>query len=415
MWLANLLGFLLSLFSPQSPPPVIPWHQAEIFQLDTTPDRRVQRVLQEYLATLSHQGLSPSQQGVWVQSDWAIHANHRGKIPAPAASLTKIATTIAALKTWGLEHRFTTRLYTTGTIQEGVVRGDLVVEAGGDPLFVWEEAIALANRLEKLGLKRIEGDLVIVGNWQMNFQDNPLRSGEMLKQALNSQNWSYSIEKQYQEIQNSFPRPKIIITGTVKTRAQKPSNAQLILSHHSLTLREILRLMNVYSNNKIAESLARQIGGGPSIASIAATVAKVPPEEIILVNGSGLGEGNRISPRAAARMLMALDMMLEGTNYNLGDLFPVAGIDYKGTIEHRHIPRGIVCKTGTLAVVSALAGVVPTAEKGKVYFAIINYGNGLDNLRKQQDTFLQNLQFWTIQPIIPYGPIEVKFGARTPS
>lgn len=118
----------------------------------------------------------------------------------------------------------------------------------------------------------------------------------MLKQALNSQNWSYSIEKQYQEIQNSFPRPKIIITGTVKTRAQKPSNAQLILSHHSLTLREILRLMNVYSNNKIAESLARQIGGGPSIASIAATVAKVPPEEIILVNGSGLGEGNRISP-----------------------------------------------------------------------------------------------------------------------
>ncbi|HIK37834.1 MAG TPA: D-alanyl-D-alanine carboxypeptidase [Geminocystis sp. M7585_C2015_104] len=418
MWIAELLGFLLSLFSPQSPqkPPVIPWHRAEIFQLDTTPDTRVQRVLQEYLDTLSSQGLSSSQQGIWVQSDWAIHANHRGKIPAPAASLTKIATTIAALKTWDLEHRFLTRIYTTGNIQEGVVKGDIIVEAGGDPLFVWEEAIALANRLEKLGIKRVEGDLIVVGHWQMNFQDNPLKSGEMLKQALNAQNWSPAIEKQYREIQESFSRPQIVIGGSVKTSNRKPGNSQLLLTHQSLTLREILRLMNVYSNNHIAEALARQMGGGAKIATIASTVAKVPQNEIILVNGSWLGEGNRISPRAAARMLMALDMMLEDTNYNLGDLFPVASIDYKGTIEHRKIPRGIPCKTGTLAVVSALAGVIPTAEKGKVYFAIVNYGNNLDNLRKQQDTFLQKLQqFWTIQPIIPNSPIDVKFGIRTPS
>lgn len=69
--------------------------------------------------------------------------------------------------------------------------------------------------------------------------------------------------------------------------------------------------MNVYSNNKIAESLAQQIGGGEKIAQIVSQVANVPQEEILLQNGSGLGVDNRISPRAVARMFMALDTLLE--------------------------------------------------------------------------------------------------------
>lgn len=40
-------------------------------------------------------------------------------------------------------------------------------------------------------------------------------------------------------------------------------------------------------------------------------VANVPQEEILLQNGSGLGVDNRISPRAVARMFMALDTLLE--------------------------------------------------------------------------------------------------------
>lgn len=414
MFIADLFAFLF-MNSPQADSfPVIPWHEAEIFQIPTQSDPQVEAIVNQYLDNLARQGLNRNQQGVWIQSDWAIDSDHRGKIPAPAASLTKVATTIASLQKWDLDHRFITSIYTSGNINNGTLEGDLIIKAGGDPLFVWEEAIALGNELEKLGIETIKGNLIIVGNWQMNYNENPQKSGELLKQALNAKNWSYTIEKQYQEIKDTFSRPQITIQGEVKTVNNKPEESRILLTHKSLTLREILRLMNVYSNNKIAETLAQQLGGGQKIAEITAQVINIPQEEILLQNGSGLGVDNRISPRASARMFMALDTFLENTNYNLGDLFPVSGIDEKGTIESRNMPIGIPCKTGTLAVVSALAGVIPTSEREKVYFAIINYGNGLDNLRNQQDLLLQKLQnHWTINPLNPNSTIEIKFGDRT--
>ena len=112
---------------------------------------------------------------------------------------------------------------------------------------------------------------------------------------------------------------------------------------------------------------------------------------------------------------MGLNTLLENTDTNLGDLFPVAGVDIVGTIEDRSIPNGIIVKTGTLSVVSALAGVIATEERGNVYFAIINYGSDLNRLRRQQDILLQNLQqHWTLDNTFfqPRQDIDIKFGLR---
>jgi D-alanyl-D-alanine carboxypeptidase/D-alanyl-D-alanine-endopeptidase (penicillin-binding protein 4) len=410
MFLSHLLAFLFT--SPQPPSlPVISWHEASIFQIPTDPDPQVEVIVGQYLQTLARQGLLTDKQGIWIQSDWAILANNQGKIAAPAASLTKIATTIASIDTWGLNHRFLTTIYGTGEINNGILKGDLVVESGGDPLFVWEEAIALGQKLQRIGIDKVEGNLILVGNWQMNYEENPVKSGELLKQALNGKNWSKIIEKQYQAMKNPPLRPNIQIQGTVKKVDSFPKNTQLLLTHQSLTLREILRSMNVYSNNKIAESLAQQIGGGAKVAEIAAKIANVPREEILLHNGSGLGVDNRISPRAACRMLMALETQLEGTNINMADLFPVAGVDKKGTVEYRNIPYGIPVKTGTLSVVSALAGVLPTTKRNHVYFAVVNYGSNIEDLRKKQDILLRNLeQHWTLKPLLPTKSINISFG-----
>ncbi len=46
------------------------------------------------------QNLTESQ-GIWMQSGPMLMANHQGTTPLPAASLTKIATSLVALKTWG--------------------------------------------------------------------------------------------------------------------------------------------------------------------------------------------------------------------------------------------------------------------------------------------------------------------------
>ncbi|WP_017294522.1 D-alanyl-D-alanine carboxypeptidase [Geminocystis herdmanii] len=410
MFFSQLLAFL---FLPSQAPslPVIPWHEASIFQIPIDRDPQVQVIVDQYLQTLARQGLDTKRQGIWIQSDWAILADNQGKIPVPAASLTKIATTITSIDTWGLDHRFLTKVYTTGAINNNILQGNLIIEYGGDPLFVWEEAIVLGNKLQQLGINQVKGDLIVVGNWQMNYEESPLKSGEMLKQSLNSKNWSRIIEKQYQEMKNKPDRANIEIQGLVKKVETLPDNTQLLLTHQSLTLREILRSMNVYSNNKIAESLAQQMGGGAKVAQLSAKIANVPPEEILLINGSGLGVDNRISPRASCRMLMALERQLEGSNINLSDLFPVAGVDKKGTVEYRNIPYGIPTKTGTLSVVSALAGVIPTQERENIYFAVINYGSDVEGLRRKQDVLLRNLeQHWTFQPLLPKNSIDISFG-----
>jgi D-alanyl-D-alanine carboxypeptidase/D-alanyl-D-alanine-endopeptidase (penicillin-binding protein 4) len=136
--------------------------------------------------------------------------------------------------------------------------------------------------------------------------------------------------------------------------------------------------------------LAQSVGGAAVGRERAAMAAGVSVDEIKLINGSGLGHENQISARAAVAMFMALQQKLDGTNLNVADLFPVSGRDI-GTLEFRNVPRHSAVKTGSLFDVSALAGAIPTRDRGVVWFAIINRGTGLDDLRDQQDWLLQQL------------------------
>jgi D-alanyl-D-alanine carboxypeptidase/D-alanyl-D-alanine-endopeptidase (penicillin-binding protein 4) len=160
--------------------------------------------------------------------------------------------------------------------------------------------------------------------------------------------------------------------------------------------------MNIYSNNEIAEMLAQSVGGAQVVAQVAAAAAKVPQAEIQLLNGSGLALENRISPRAATAMLMAIEDKYQSQSLGVKDLFPTSGRDKVGTMIHRSIPIGTTIKTGTLNTVSALAGVIPTRDRGQVWFAIINHGNDVSQFRQQQDLFLQRLsQHWQLSTLQP--------------
>jgi D-alanyl-D-alanine carboxypeptidase/D-alanyl-D-alanine-endopeptidase (penicillin-binding protein 4) len=400
------LGSLLMGFLGQSPAkletmPLVSWQDAAIFALPTQPDPTVEKIVTQYLQNLSAQGLEQKQQGIWIQSEWAELANHRGAVPASAASLTKIATTLAALETWGLDRRFETRIYTTGVLQKGVLYGDLVIVGGNDPLFVWEEAIALGNALNQLGIRQVKGNLLLTGNFTLNFQRKPQVAGALLKVGLDRRLWSSPVKEQYQNLPPGTPQPQVAIAGSVQVSPTLPPQTKLLLRHQSLTLVELLKQMNIYSNNEMAETLAQSLGGAPVVSQIAAKVAKVPPREIHLINGSGLGVENRISPRAVAEMFIALEEKLANSSVKVPDLFPVAGRDKKGTLKSRHIPVGITIKTGTLSQVSALAGVIPTKERGLVWFTIINYGNlSTEKFRAEQDKVLQSLaQHWKINPV----------------
>ncbi|MBE9257348.1 MULTISPECIES: D-alanyl-D-alanine carboxypeptidase [Aphanizomenonaceae] len=333
-----------------------------------------------------------SSQGIWLQSGPMLMANHQGTIPLPAASLTKVATSLVALKAWGPNHQFETLVSSTGPLVNGVVQGDLVITGSGDPMFVGEEAIALGNTLNKMGIKQVKGNLVITGAFAMNFQRHPLLAGQLLKQALNHQTWSRSVVFQHSVMPKGTPKPQVIIAGNIQADPQPRVGQTLLIRHFSLPLQKIIKEMNVFSNNDIAEMLADSVGGADVVSATASQLARFPKSEILLINGSGLGKENRISPRGVCAMFMALQREASFYQLNLADLFPTSGLDHRGTIHSRHMPKATVMKTGTLNNVSALAGVVPTRDRGLVWFTIINRGGNVSAFRVQQDKLLQTLE-----------------------
>jgi D-alanyl-D-alanine carboxypeptidase/D-alanyl-D-alanine-endopeptidase (penicillin-binding protein 4) len=357
------------------------------------PDPIATALLQQHLAAMATQGYSQAEQGIWIAGNQVL-AEHLGTTPLPAASLTKIPTTLVALATWGPEHQFETIVATNGQIQDGTLQGDLIIQGGDDPFFVWEEAISLGNTLNQIGIRRVTGDLVIMGNFAMNFENDPLQAGTFLKQGLDQTQWSSEVETQYQELPPGTPRPSVAIEGTVRTGTPPETEGSIkpLVLHQSLPLANILKAMNIYSNNIIADMLADTLGGATAMAERAAEVADVPPEEIRLRNGSGLGEENQISPRAVTSMLIATQRYLLPRQMSIADLYPIIGND-GGTLLGRQIPAGAVLKTGTLNRVSSLAGVIPTRDQGLIWFTVINLGAGdLQIPHAQQDLLLQQLQ-----------------------
>ena len=365
-----------------------PW-VAKLFE----PDPAAAAIARQYLSALANQGLANEAQGLFVFTGTTTETHHQATLPLPAASLTKIATTLAALSTWPPNHRFETLIGVTGPIENGVVQGDLVIRNGNDPFFVWEEAIALGNALQAAGISAVAGDLVVLGDFTMNFEADPYRAGELLLQALDVQRWSPEIWGQYRALPPDTPQPEVIVQGGVQVQPSEATSqvSAWVVQHQSLPLVAILKAMNIYSNNVMAEQIANLSGGPRAVMTQVADKTQVPITEIQLINGSGLGVENQISPRMAVAMLTTLDQMLQRQGYTVADVLPVAGRD-TGTLAYRDLPAHAALKTGSLATVSSLAGVFPTRDRGLVWFAILNQGGNLEGLRQGQDNLLKALQ-----------------------
>ncbi|MDJ1173829.1 D-alanyl-D-alanine carboxypeptidase [Roseofilum capinflatum] len=354
------------------------------------PDPQVNAQVQQTLDTMANKGYPKASQGVWMQSGETLLANHQGTTPLPAASLTKIATTLAVLDTFGPKHQFVTQIGHTGTLENGVINGDLVIIGDRDPFFVWEDAIALGNALTNLGIKQVTGDLVIVGSFYMNYEDNPKTSGALLRQGLNVQLWPNQAYLQYETLPDDTPQPEVSASGLIKTVTTAPANLKPLLRYSSLPVAELLKKMNQYSNNPMAEMFANMVGGAGLVSQKAATVAGIPPAEIKLINGSGLGEENQMSPRAAVGLFLGIQKILQPHQMNVADVVAIVGQD-EGILRSRPLPKFAVVKSGSLYVVSTLAGALPTAQNDIVWFALLNGGSYYEDFREEQETFLNQL------------------------
>ena len=383
-----------------APIPVAPSPEPLTASLDRV-DLVTQRQIQQYLSQLSGQGFGLNRQGIWMQTDKELLANHQGTVPLPAASLTKVATSLATLQTLGADYQFITLVGRTGTLKSGVLEGDLVIQGSGDPLFVWEEAIALGNTLNRLGIREVTGKLIVLDKFYMNYEQNPQKSGELLKLGLNVALWPQEAVTQFQTLPAGTPQPQVFIRGSVQVVAAAPAQTQLTVRHHSLPLAELLKKMNQYSNNLMAEILADSIGGARVVEQKVVETTGVPANEIHLVNGSGLGEENRISPRTICAMFRAIGRLLQPAKMTVGDVFTIVGQD-EGILHERKIPPRSVVKSGSLNAVSALAGALPTQQQGIVWFVIMNGGDNLEGFRAEQETLLRSFsKQWGAAPSLP--------------
>ena len=90
--------------------------------------------------------------------------DYRSDKVVPPASVMKLLTTAACLEIMGPGFQFSTILEYTGTIDDGVLHGDLYIRGGCDPSLGWEGKTAFLNRwikeVKAAGIKKIEGAII---------------------------------------------------------------------------------------------------------------------------------------------------------------------------------------------------------------------------------------------------------------
>lgn len=98
------------------------------------------------------------------------------------ASNQKLLTSAAALHRLGADFRFVTRLWINGEIDsQGVLHGDLILQGSGDPVLLLKDIEAMAEAVEKAGIRRIDGYLLydesafdgIRRGWDWAWDDEP--------------------------------------------------------------------------------------------------------------------------------------------------------------------------------------------------------------------------------------------------
>ena len=77
--------------------------------------------------------------------------------PLPPASVAKSVTALYALDALGGSFRFVTRLFALGSVEGGILRGDLILAGGGDPTLSADHLADLAADLAAAGVTEVEG------------------------------------------------------------------------------------------------------------------------------------------------------------------------------------------------------------------------------------------------------------------
>ncbi len=336
-----------------------------------------------------------------------VHYSRQESLGLIPASTLKLLTTAAALAQLGPDKRFTTEIRAAIAPADGGV-GDLYMVGGGDPLLSSAEFAsdggylgqprrstsieALADKVVATGVRRVGrilGDESrydtqrLVPSWNpryiANFDISPL-SALVVNKAFTSASppaVAVSPPAHAAGVLAGLLRARGVTVGEAGA-ARTPPGAPLVTSIDSAPLSEIAAEILQNSDNMAAEMLVKEMGTRPgspgstvsglsAIAERLRLLAGVTPEEMAVVDGSGLDRGDKLTCSVLQRVVAQSPGALAAG-------LPVAGRN--GTLFRRFLgtPAAgrVSAKTGSLEGVAGLSGFVTGQGNRNISFTLLS-------------------------------------------
>lgn len=325
--------------------------------------------------------------GLWDLETGRRLDGHRAEAALIPASTTKVAATYALLKLLKPETTLETEVW--GDLQNGVVRGPLVLKGGGDPRLTSERIWMMAQELKARGVQRIEGGIEL---------DQSAFDGQRYGDGWG--NTTSDATPPILPLSVNFNRgengrishdPEPLARGTIARILQEAGipvaggsasggPPRKLLALASPPLRDLVRDINKWSNNFMVEMLVKRLGEGrwqPGMDRIHAFYAQelgLGRDQLSLTDGSGLSKDNRLSAGALAAILRAGWRDFEVGPEFVDSLKVIGGEPWALRQKDPDLARRVRCKTGYLSGVHTVCGFLQTSS-GKVrVFAILLNG-----------------------------------------
>lgn len=340
------------------------------------------------------------------------------------ASNEKVYTTGTALLRLGSAGRLrTTVLATVPADPGGVLRGDLYLRGGGDPTFgsaafvrrsygTGATAEDLVRGVAGAGITRVEGS--VVGDetlfdtargdpsdgYARSFYVEGQLSGLTFNRGLTDSGDAFQSEPATyaaSRFRDALRTAGVQVTGPAR-EGPTPAAARELAAVVSPTMATLAGLTNQPSDNFFAETLVKDLGARFGGAGTTTAGARVVTTELArygvrprVVDGSGLSDVDRTTPRQMARFLTALRRSASGRAL-YGSL---ARTCRTGTLAGRTCGTAASgrcrAKTGTLPGVSSLSGYCTARNGHLVAFSILMNGVDVDRARTRQDRMVAAL------------------------
>lgn len=324
----------------------------------------------------------------------------------PPASCMKLLSATTALKGLGLDHSYDSRLYTTGAVSGGVLKGDVLLFLDDDPEVTTLKPFAQALQAKRIS--RIDGHCYVhlmrhdtlrqhptAMPWDIPYRKlSLLLKGERVVQR----DWQSALKAHHITAPDAW---SVVEDSLLPSFSQRIDSATLIYRHVTPMLTPMTPMLTNSSNIK-AESIFyhtehhqprwEEDAHPYTVSQFIREEMQLEPDSFVVNDGSGLSPQNRLSAHFLTRLLIYVYNQEEMWKVMIHRLLATPGAaPRRGSLTNRMSNpkyRGkIYCKTGTLTTcgVSSLSGYAQGKDGRWYAFSIMNNNTSVYESRHFQD------------------------------